>query len=192
MEEIEQIRLFNIIKNDIKVDVAQTSSKRLKSSSQEPQYDKFYTLYAFDEIGYHRELKHVITKQKLKGVYCLPLAERKRIRNKHYSLDINGEKMPMSDEKHIFRMAVLHKIYNAIYSHFLFKFALFEDVTNIDGILFYQEELQAEIDGMQMKSIATRIYAHLSLLRLLKQGKNIKEAVNKIKELYGEKSCRME
>lgn len=184
MNEIEQMRLFNIIKNDIRVDAAQTSSKRLKSSSEEPQYDKFYTLYAFDEIGYHRELKHVITKRKLKGVYCLPLAERKRIRNKHYSLNVNGERMPKSDEKHIFRIRILHKIYNATYSHFLFKFALHEDVTNIDGLLFYQEELQAEIDGMQMKSIETRIYAHLKLLRLLKQGKSIKEAVMKIKELY--------
>lgn len=177
MNEIEQMRLFNIIKNDIKVDIAQTSSKRLKLSSEEPQYDKFYTLYAFDEIGYHRELKHIIKKQKLKGVYCLPLAERKKIRNKHYSLDINGDRMPKSDEKHIFRISVLHKIYNAIYSHFLFKFALNEDVTNIDGLLFYQEELQAEIDGMQMKSIEDRIYTHLTLLRLLKQGKEIKEAL---------------
>lgn len=110
----------------------------------------------------------------------MPLAERKRIRKKHYSLDVNGEKMSKSDEKHIFRISVLHKIYNAIYSHFLFKFTLLEDVTNIDGLLFYQEELQAEIDGMQMKSIETRIYAHLELLRLLKKGFEIKEAIKEV------------
>lgn len=170
--KIEQMRLFS--------DCATSTLKRLKSSSANPQYDKFYTVYAFDEIGYHRELKRIIKEKKLNGVYCLPLSERKKIRNKHYPLDIYGNKMPKNDEKHIFRIAVLHRIYSAIYSHFLFKFAFHKNITNIDGLLFYQDDLQAEIDGTQMKSIEDRIYAHLALLRLLKQGKSIKEAIREV------------
>jgi hypothetical protein len=183
--EFNQTKLF-LIKNE-KVNLSEDDRpivKRLKPSSDEAQYDKFYSLYAFDEIGYHRELKKIIEERNLKGVYCLPLAERKEIRKKHYVLDIYGERMSKSDENHIFRIAVLHKIYNNIYSQFLFKYALYEDVTNIDGLLFYQEELQCEIDGFQMKSLKVRVLAHLELLRLLKKGYDIKESVKRVRKEF--------
>ena len=180
----EQCQLFSFGDNGYRLYTDEPITKHIREVSDEAQYDKFYSLFAFDEIGYHKELKKIIKQRNLKGVYCIPLAERKEIREKFYVRDIYGDKMPKSDEKHIFFIKVLHNIYNEIYSMLALGMAMYEDITELDGLLFYQEELQAEIDGFQMKSIRIRLKAHIELLRRLRRGYTIKESVKKVRKRW--------
>ena len=51
--EFNQTKLFLIKNENVSLsDDDRPIVKRLKPSSDEAQYDKFYSLYAFDEIGY--------------------------------------------------------------------------------------------------------------------------------------------
>lgn len=183
--KVEQVRLFLINKEFIELPKEdEIFTKTLKISNEEEQYDKFYSLFAFDEIGYHKRLKKVFEERKIRGAYDLSLKERKKLREEFYVLDDFGEKLQFSDQKHIFRSHLLWRLMSAVYAQFAMKYALYEDVTNIDGLLFYQEELQCEIDGFQMKSLKVRVLAHLELLRLLKKGYDIKESVDRVRKEF--------
>lgn len=185
MVEFFQHKMFCVVDEKIEIGTEENPFfKKLKNSSPEEEYDKFYSLFAFDEIGYHREIKELIKSKKLKGAYGLSLQERKAIREKYYVLDIYGEKMPKSDEKHIFLIKALHNIYFELYRKYSLGMVMYEDITALDGLLFYQEELQAEIDGFQMKSIRIRLKAHIELLRRLRKGYTVKEAVKKVKKRW--------
>lgn len=183
--KLEQVKLFLINKESIELPKEnELFTKIIKNSSEEEQYDKFYSLWAFDEIGYHKHLKKVFKERNIRGAYDLSLEERKKLREKFYVLDDFGEKIILGDQKHIFRSHLLWRILSEIYAQFAMKYALYEDVTNIDGLLFYQEELQCEIDGFQMKSLKVRVLAHLELLRLLKKGYDIKESVKRVRKEF--------
>lgn len=183
--QLEQVKLFLVVDNVVELPKEnELFTKIIKNSSEEEQYDKFYSLYAFDEIGYHKELKKIFNERKIRGAYDLSLEERKKLREKFYVLDDFGEKIILGDQKHIFHSHLLWRILSEIYAQFAMKYALYEDVTNIDGLLFYQEELQCEIDGFQMKSLKVRILAHLELLRLLKKGYDIKESVKRVRKEF--------
>ena len=180
----EQCLLFSNSGNGYRLYTEEVLTRKIRVSSEEAQYDKFYSLFAFDEIGYHKELKKIIEKRKLAGVYCISLEERKQIREKHYVRDFYGEKMSKNDEQHIFLIKALHNIYNAIYSYCALGQLMNEDITDIYGLLFYQEELQAEVDGFQMKSIKVRLKAHIEMLRRLRKGYTIREAVSKVRRRW--------
>lgn len=110
------------------------------------------------------------------------------------------------DEKHIFRIKVLHKIYSAIYNLLVCNevIGLFDkfDEKNIDGLYIWQdiytkgvyqyrgqnyqgEEFEykgACILGTEKLSIKNRVKLHIRLLRYLRKGFSVKEAVLNLKK----------
>lgn len=185
----EQAKLFIYNKKTDELRVAVSSTEPLfepiKERTEKPQYDKFYSLYAFDEITYHKKLKEVITKYQLEEVYQIPYKERKEMRESCYILNQDGEKMPMGDEKHIFRISTLNRLYNKLYFMYLCSFEVLNEVDNIGGLLFYHEDKTAEIDGFQLFPIKERIQAMIMLIRELKTDYNTKRCVDKVKKRFG-------
>ena len=82
-----------------------------------------------------------------------------------------------SDEKHIFRIRDLQKIHSLIYGYCGIN--LFEQAESVEkfGLVCWVEDKQAEIKDTWRLSIKDRIKIHLKLLRLLRQGKDLEEAV---------------
>jgi hypothetical protein len=185
----EQAKLFIYNKKTDELHVAVSHDmpllEEIKEKSEQPQYDKFYSLYAFDEVSYHRLLKDYINHFKLESVYKIPYEERKKMREDCYIKDIYGDKMPKGDEKHIFRIATLNKLNHKLYVMYLFSFEVLHEVDNIGGILFYHEDQTAEIDGFQNKSIKERIQSIIMLMRELKKCNRTKICVDKVKERFG-------
>ena len=56
-----------------------------------------------------------------------------------------------------------------------------EIVYNPSYEVLYEEETKPELEGFEMLSIKDRIKIHIKLLRLLKQGLDVKEAVEIVK-----------
>lgn len=83
-----------------------------------------------------------------------------------------------SDEKHIFRIKDLQKIHSIIYGYC--RVDLFERAESVEkyGIICWVEDKQAEIKDTWRLSIKDRLLIHLKLLRFLRQGIELKEAVN--------------
>lgn len=117
----------------------------------------------------------------------VPKTPRKRIRyktptyTKKYRLSWQdeeaGEWFYDSDEKHIFRIKDLQKIHLLIYGYC--GIDLFEQAEKIekDGITCWIEDKQAEIQGTWNLPLKDRVLIHLNLLRLLRQGIELKKAV---------------
>jgi hypothetical protein len=84
------------------------------------------------------------------------------------------------DERHIFRIKTLHKLYSLIYGYSGVNiFEQFEK-KEINGLTIWGEEKQAEIAGCEILSIKDRVKIHLKLLRLLRKGFSIEEALNEL------------
>lgn len=84
------------------------------------------------------------------------------------------------DERHIFRIRALHRIYSLIFGYC--EINLFERVEKIyqNGFTVWIEDKQAEITGSEMWSIKERLKIHIKLLRYLRQGNTIKQAQSHI------------
>lgn len=81
------------------------------------------------------------------------------------------------DERHIFRIKTLHKLYSLIYGYSGINiFEQFER-KDINGLTVWGEDKQAEINGTEMLSIRERTLIHLRLLRLLRKGFSIEDAL---------------
>ena len=86
------------------------------------------------------------------------------------------------DERHIFRIKTLHKLYALIYGYTGVNiFEQFEK-KNIGGLIVWGEEKQAEITGTSNLSIKERVLTHLRLLRLLRSGFSVKESLERIEQ----------
>ena len=88
-----------------------------------------------------------------------------------------GEWFYDSDEKHIFRIRNLQKIHSIIYGYC--GIGLFEQAEKIekDGVTCWIEDKQAEIQDTWTLPLKDRVLIHLKLLRLLRQGIELKKAV---------------
>ena len=62
------------------------------------EWDKFYSVYMFDNIKYHK-----LCKQQ-------PNVDRSILKNQCYVFDENGQRVHLGDEKHIYRISTLHHI----------------------------------------------------------------------------------
>lgn len=84
------------------------------------------------------------------------------------------------DERHIFRIKTLHKLYSLIYDYS--EINIFEQFErkDINGLTIWGEERQAEITGTSSLSIKERVLTHLKLLRLLRSGFSVEEALSGI------------
>jgi hypothetical protein len=174
---VEQLGLFGYFADE---------DAKIKEIKEPPQYDKFYSLYVFDEITYHRLLKAYMRVKKINNVYDIDYLIRKEIREICHPVDEYGKKRIKGDERHIFRMSVLQKILAKLYQEVLFKIEwTAQEVYYTYGLAIYREDEQAEIDGTQMLSIKERVKLHLQLLKMIKKGNDIENSVNEIKERFG-------
>lgn len=86
------------------------------------------------------------------------------------------------DEPHIFRIKTLHKLYSILYGYSGVNiFEQFEK-KSLNGLTIWGEEKQAEVTGSEMLSIKDRVTLHIKLLRLLRKGFSIEEALNDIQK----------
>lgn len=85
-----------------------------------------------------------------------------------------------SDEKHIYRYAVLQRIHSIIYDYCgINPFEHFE-IKEIDGLICHKKDMQAEIKNTWRLPLGERLKLHIKLLRYLKRGYTISESLKKI------------
>lgn len=171
-----------------------------------PNWDKFYTVYMFDQTKYHRLMEAVVNKDEsklsaderelLKGY---TIFQREEIKEFCYVRDNEGNKKPLGDERHIFRIRTLHKIYAKLYEYahlnpllakeeVINRLKYQDDLTlaesaiicrlkylNNKGYTIHFDELgnTLEIKGTELLPIAERVKAHIDLLRRLKRGERL-------------------
>lgn len=92
------------------------------------------------------------------------------------------------DERHIFRIKNLQHIYSKLYGFTGINPLERAEKIEMHGLTVWLEDMQAELEGTEMLSIKDRLKIHIKLLRLLKQGYNVKDAVEKMKGRNGEKA----
>lgn len=85
------------------------------------------------------------------------------------------------DERHIFRIRNLQNIYSKLYGFTGVNPLERADKIEMHGLTVWLEDMQAEIEGTEMLSIKERLQVHVKLLKLLKHGYDVKEAVSKVK-----------
>ena len=169
----------------------------------EPVWDKFYSVYAFNEIKYH-DLCDAFEKHKWLKLYKYPELDiaqltnctrhnKKLFKELSYVLD-NGQKQHLGDEKHIYRYKTLNKVKELIanYIDYHFKeskhqteyYTLYiEDYTDdyytYRGTQYKGQRFritEVEINNTWQLSIKQRLLIHLEALRLLRKGLDIEEA----------------
>jgi len=86
------------------------------------------------------------------------------------------------DERHIFRVKTLHHLYSIIFGYSgVNVFEQFER-KDLNGLTIWGEEKQAEIQNTSNLPIKDRVKLHLRLLRLLRKGFSIEEALYDIQK----------
>lgn len=142
-----------------------------------PTYKKFYSLYRYD-----RQLFRELLNKQLRGEES-PLSQKELI-DICLLRDNEGNLIPDSDEKHIFRYNSLHKVHSLIFNYSYSTISPFDEreIINIDGLLFYPQELQAEIPNTWQLSLGERLKLHIKLLRSLRKGLSIKDALRSVYE----------
>lgn len=85
------------------------------------------------------------------------------------------------DERHIFRIRNLQNIYSKIYGFCGINPLERVEKIELNGLTVWVEDMQAEISGTEMLPIKERLKLHINLLRLLRQGYDVKDAVRKVK-----------
>lgn len=89
-----------------------------------PDWDKFYTVYMFDQTKYHRLMKAVVNKDESKLsaderelLKNYTIFQREEIKELCYVRDNEGNKKPLGDENHIFRIKDLYDICLKLYEY---------------------------------------------------------------------------
>lgn len=153
----------------------------------QPQWDKFYSVYAFDEIKYHKLLAEYFKEHNKLGIYDLTNREIGVIRKQCYALDKEKQKQHLGDEKHIYRYAILNKIQTELSKYLEYSISKknYTDLNN--GLIMWKESYevknkivnyyQIEIIGTENLSLKERVIKHLTLLRLLRNKVPVTEAV---------------
>lgn len=95
---------------------------------------------------------------------------------------ITEEMQYNGDEKHIFRIRILQRIYSLIYGYCGINPFIRREKIYKENLTVWIEDMQAEITNTEMLSIKDRIKIHIKLLRLLKQGYEVDDALKQIKE----------
>lgn len=145
-------------------------------------YKKVYSVFQYDQQRYMsiwrniRELAIAIKRSDL--VFKISPYQ---VLNACYIKE-NGFKKHLGDSPHIYRMKTLHsdkgifhKIYNSL------RICPSEDKVEIDGLILYADGSQAEIKDTWQLPIRTRVSLHIQLLKNLRKGLSIKEAVEMAK-----------
>ena len=85
------------------------------------------------------------------------------------------------DERHIFRIKTLHKLYSIIFGYSgVNVFEQFER-KDLNGLTVWGEERQAEIQNTSYLPLRARVTLHIRLLRYLRKGFSVEESLERIK-----------
>lgn len=115
-------------------------------------------------------------------IYLYSREDEPIFREYFFILDEEGKRIPLGDEKHIYRIATLHRIKEQIYNYCnINPFESFE-TKQLEGLIIWGKDKQAEIPNTWDLSIKDRAVLHIKLLRLLRKGFSIKEALNDIQK----------
>ena len=152
-----------------------------------PSYRKVYSLYVYNRAKYgkiYKKLQRVALKYNESIFYRV---------NPYRVLDLcyvykDGKLQHLGDERHIYRYraleSILAKLAQVIQERY--NLLLCNDVLlylfKRTGIVFYNdgEDTQAELIAVYRRGIRARITANLMLLRLIKSGLEVEEAVNEV------------
>lgn len=141
-----------------------------------PLYKKVYSVYQYDQ----RKYMDIFSKlSKLANRYNPDIFNNVnpfKVLKLCYLPDDVGL-VPLGDERHIYRYGTLQRVYSRIYDYCGISPFATELKVYIKGLVCYPDEMQAEIEGLQMKSLKTRLRVHIELLRLLRQGVELERAV---------------
>lgn len=147
-----------------------------------PTYIKFYSIYQYDRNKFTELLKIWLATEEGKTRTLETLkAKQEEILNLCYQRAIDGSKLRDSDEVNIFRYNTLENVYNLVYNE-LGVNPFIEESYKQDGLAIYPDEQQAEIIGTWQLPIKQRVIIHIRLLRLLRKGLSIKEALCQMKK----------
>lgn len=165
-----------------------------------PTYIKFYTIYQYDREKFTKLLKIWLETDEGKNRTLETLkAKQDEILELCYKRDENGNKLRDSDENHIFRYPTLAKIYKLIYNQIganPFNTFYEQDGLIVSRDVYTKEDytyqgktykgqkfvnVSASIKGTDNLPIKIRVIIHIRLLRSLRKGLSIKEALCKIK-----------
>ena len=166
-----------------------------------PTYLKFYTIYQYDRNKFQKLLKVWLQTDEGKERTLETLkAKQNEILELCYLKDEQGNKLRDSDEKHIFRYKTLVKICELLY--YQVNPDIFCTYYEQDGLRVYKDiytkedyEYQGKIyKGQQFENVGAsvlnteelpikyRVIIHIRLLRLLRKGLTVKEALCQIKK----------
>ena len=163
------------------LDLGIVAKKRIRYDV--PNYLNFYTLYQYDRNKFRELLRAWLKTDEGKRRTVETLQKKQNeILEACYIRDENGNKLKDSDEKHIYRYRTLHKILAEIYEIIHWEFIRKGSIFIIDNINLEYEYKTAEIKGTEWgMSIKDRVLIHIRLLRLLRKGFSITDALEKIK-----------
>lgn len=150
-----------------------------------PSYKKVYATYQFDWEKYamiYKKVQNLAIKFNDKEIYNR--VNPYRVLDLCYVLE-NGKKQPLGDERHIFRYKTLEKVRRLIAKELLNHYELSTDESVLKylykrtGIALEVQKGQegAEIAHLWNKSIKVRLIVNMRLLKGLRKGLEIEEAV---------------
>lgn len=174
----------------------QKESKKKKP----PEWDKFYTVYMFDFIKYHKLCKEQ------------PRTDRSELKKLCYVYDADGNKTHLGDEKHIYRQKTEQAIRVELAKYAENTLNVFKDSDSVRTKYYtlYQERYTEEkythtdiltgksgIYGGQKFNIIelelndtwqlprkTRLLLHLEVLKRCKQGMSIEDACENVLAIH--------
>lgn len=145
-----------------------------------PTYIKFYSVDKYDRHKFRLLLNKWLKTEEGKNRTIATLKQKQiEILRECYEFDEQGKIFKNSDEKHIYRIGTLHKIYERIYEYVI-MYSMF-NTKKIDEITIDNEGREAELSNTWSLSLCARIKIHIRLLRLLKGGYIIKDALQALK-----------
>lgn len=192
------------VKNSLLSELVSRGYKPLKINYKVPTYIKFYTLYQYDRLKFRKLLnKWLATDEGRNRTYKDLIAKQREFLEQCWVLDENKKRKRDCDEQHIYRYKTLHRILECIAQCLINNYGI--NTPDMIKYLFHrtnlviylprgeeQEEIkpQAELLNAILSDIKTRTIIHLHLLKGLKKGLEIEEAVRlAYKSLAGFQNC---
>ena len=174
---------FNAGWTQLKLPLVEIPVKKKRIRPPVPTFVKFYPLYQYDRLKFRVLLNEWLNSDEGRNRTKKTLIKKQNdILEQCYIRDENG-KIRYSDEKHIFRFSSLHNEINGIHEQIyrLSKLAPISSRTEIFGLVLYAEDKQAEIVNSWNLPVKTRVLLHLELLRNLRKGYGVQEAIDRAK-----------
>lgn len=151
-----------------------------------PSYKKVYATYQFDWEKYamiYKKIQKAACQLNDKAIFNR--VNPYRVLDLCYTLDENGKRQSLGDERHIFRYKTLEKVRMLIAKELLGPYCLCRDISVLKylykrtGIVLEVQKGQegAEIAHLWNKPIKERLSINMSLLKGLRKGLEIEDAV---------------